>query len=1371
MVELRKILYLMLVFSANMLEGRDIKDSLHWKPYTTNEGLPNNYVNDIFQDRDGFLWIGTKYGLSKYDGYDFFSYENLRSAPTSLSSNSVTSIYEDKMGALWVGTRNGLNRLKNNRLEFDHFFHQSNDYTSLLNNHIVKIVQDSHGEMWVGTVDGTLHIFDKEKEVFLRFPSQIGEELRDLESDSHGRLILGFRKKGGVSFFDLKEGRILSHEISRLTSQLNIFSLLVDQEGILWIGTSLGVFSYREGSGALEHYQLNLPKNHSKATTIVFDLHQGSDGHIWVATDGEGIFKIDKQSGSVSWFNTFIGGLNSLAITKIFSDSTQTIWLGTVNAGLGREKKFESIIDHYTYIGESSKGISSKFVTSLFESQSGDIWIGIDQGGVNLFDREKKELIHFLHDSQNTSSLSDNIVNSIYEDSRGDLYVGTYLNGFDIKRKGEETFEHYWSNEESAPPFSKFVRVFMEDRAGDFWIGTVTAGLLKHDRNSKTTQTFVGKSNDDQLIPIEHVTFLYEDRNGLIWVGTVTGLYSFDKQTEQTRVWNTTSTGNNPIKGNLIYCINEDSLGNLWIGTDEGLNRYHPESNTFTSYDLQDGLPGSWVRAILPAEEGDLWIGTNKGICRFDLKNESFEMINIRELKNIEVYSWGGLKTRDGKLWFGTVNGIFSFFPNKIKRNPIPPDVRISSLLLKNKEILPGENNSVLEYPIERTKQIILDHEQSQVFSLGYIALSYVQSDQNTYAYRLEGFEDTWNYVGTQRQATYTNLLPGTYFFHLKASNNDGVWNEQGTTLKIIILPPWWKTWPTYTLLIVLIVLIVYGIWYSERLRMKLISDLRIAQIEKEKEVEVSQMKAQFFTNISHEFKTPLTLILGPLEQIIQSGKADQLMKKQLGMIQQNSHRLLGLVNQLMDFRKSEQGKLKLQAQLTDLVDFTNVIVESFREKALIEGITLKFQVYEYPLMIWFDKNKIDKVLFNLLSNAFRHTNAGGLIEVTVKLSDNLHGSSVEIVVRDTGEGIALEYQPYIFDRFFQVSSSNTGSGIGLALSKSIVDLHHGSIKVESEVGKGSIFVVRLPLGASHLSEEEKLAPNKQKNENDSLLLPIPTIDNETDQQIVSIDSPLVLVVEDDHELGNFIQQVLENHYFSVKIAMDGHLGLEMAIRENPDLIISDVLMPKMDGFELCRQIKSNFLTSHIPLIILTSLSGEENSITGIESGADAYIFKPFNERVLISKIQNLLLLRKKLREHFQMEVMLNSKELPITPEDERFMAKILEIIDQYISDPEFNVVVLAKEMAMSRSVLFKKIKSFAGLAPNEFIQIIKLKRAEAMLIKGGEKVADVAYKLGFSNPKTFRTQFKKHYHQTPSDYIIMHQNDNVNGVRKTLEC
>lgn len=1352
-VEMSKILLIILVCSSLRLETKKLMASNYWRPYTTIEGLSNNYVNEIFQDADGFFWVGTKYGLSKYDGYKFASFENKYSDPSSLSSNWVTSIYEDKTKTLWVGTKNGLNRLKNNGKEFDHFFNESGNYGSLSSNHVVKILEDPHSQTWIGTIDGTLHVFDREQGVFLRFSSPIGKDLKDVISDGGDRLVLGFKNEGGVAFFDLKEGRILLHEISRLTSHLRIYSLLIDREGLLWIGTSSGLFTYREGSGVLEHIHLT-PKNYTNATIIVFDLFESSEGTIWAATDGEGIFEICRKSDSIHWIDTFNGGLNSLAITKIFTDVTGTVWLGTVNAGLGRQKKHESIFDHYTYQGGGSQGPSGKFITSFYESKSGNIWIGIDQGGVNLFDREEKKFLHFLHDYQHPSSLSDNIVNTIYEDSRGDLYVGTYLKGFDIKRKGKWTFEHYWSNEVADSPSSKFVRSFLEDSSGDFWIGTVSAGLLKFNRVSKKAEPFQGIDKDSQPVSIEHVTFLYEDRNALLWVGTINGLYSVDKQTNQTRFWKTTENGGNSIKGSLIYCINEDARGNLWVGTDEGLNRYSRNDGIFISYDLQDGLAGSWVRVILTGEDDDLWIGTNKGICRFNLADESFEMVNIKELSAIEVYSWGGLKTKDGKLWFGTVNGIYSFFPSRIKKNTVPPSVFISSLYLKNKEILPGEENAILELPIERTKEIMLTHKQSQVFSLGFTALNFVQSDQNTYAYRLEGFEDSWNYVGDRRQAAYTQLHPGTYYFHLKASNNDGIWNDQGTTLKITILPPWWKTWPVYTALICFIVLIVYGIWYSERLRMKLIGDLRIAKIEKEKEIEVSRMKAQFFTNISHEFKTPLTLILGPLERIIQSGDADPLTKKHLGMIHQNSHRLLGLVNQLMEFRKSEEGKLKLHAQLSDLVGFTNSIVDSFREKALIEGIGLNFHAFESPLMVWYDKGKIDKVLFNLLSNAFRHTSIGGFIEVTVKLADNSSDSFVEIEVKDTGEGIALKDQSFIFDRFFQISSSSTGTGIGLALSKSLVELHRGSIRLESEAGKGCIFTVSLPLGASHLLREEKVAANTQNSEENNLLIKLPNLQDKIDEEKENFKSFLILVVEDDHEMGEFIQQVLENHRFSVQIALDGQIGLEMAVRENPDLIISDIRMPKMDGFELCANLKSNFLTSHIPLILLTSLTEEENTLKGDGFGADAYIFKPFNERIIVSKIQSLLHLRKRLREYFQMEVMFDRKGFKITSADEQFMDRILEIIDKHLADPEFNVDVLARNMAMSRSVLFKKVKSFVGLAPNELIHIVKLKRAETMLVKGGEKVSQVAYKLGFSSTKTFRSQFKKYYNQTPSEYV-----------------
>lgn len=1348
-----------LLLPQKSLSANEI-DTLLWKAYSVHDGMPNNHVLDITQDSKGFIWVGTTYGLARFDGYNFKTFENKPNDSTSLSSDQITCIFEDSKNNLWVGTTYGLNRLQINGDRFDHYFQKAGDFQSLAFNSITKIFE-ADGDLWIGTKDGTLHLWDPKSNRFIRVATIPGDQLSEMIYDQKSRIWVGMKDGSGVFVIDKKSGKLISHEINQLTRGLRIFSLFL-KDNELWIGSGTGLFRYREGSGKLVSFEEIFPDQRSikKPSNIFFDIYESKDGKLLVGTDGGGLLILDLFNKSFSWNDTFASGLNSLAITRVFQDKDGVFWLGTVNAGLGRERKLESIVTHYTFDKGNETGLSGNFVTSIHESKNGNIWIGLDQGGVNYFDRQKGKFVHYIHDPDDARSLPENIVNRVYEDAQGDLFAGTYQKGFGILKKGSSSFEPIWNTPNSNSP-SHFIRDFLEDSQGDFWIGTVTGGLVKYDKTTGKWWDASKLYEEIQGLTSNHIISLSEDSDQNIWIGTIFGLNQWNRKSRELKTWIQVDEDVNSLLGNMILCLFEDSSGQLWIGTDQGLNKYLPEQGIFERFGIEKGLPSKGVKTILEGNPGELWTGTSRGIYKFDQKDKTFEPLNIEGGNLVQSYSWGGLQSKDGTLWFGTTSGIYSFHPKNIKKNPIPPNVYISELSLNNQVVVVGEEVSPLTKSLEDTETMELDYAQSNVISFKFTALNFVNPSKNQYAYIMEGFEDDWTTSGNQRVATYTNLNPGTYTFRVRASNNDGVWNQEGASLKITILPPWWKTTPALFLWFFLLILIAFGIWYSERLRLKLRHKLKIAELEKEKEIEISQAKAQFFTNISHEFKTPLTLILGPLERMVQDQQINKGIRLRLRTIEKNAKRLLDLVTQFLDFRKLEEGKLFLQAKSQDIVHFAKETVRLFEDQAQEKKIRLDFIAEEESLLVWFDERKLDKVLFNLLSNAFRHTLEGGKIDVTVRRLDSNWKPCVEIFVEDSGVGIPASEQSLIFERFYQVDPSSSGTGIGLALSKSLIKLHHGEILLESTPGKGSCFTIQLPLGNEHLKPEEMVAISDLENP-DNKVTSSKTIIKEEESLQVEYSSQreisTILLVEDDLELSSFIQQVLKDHDFDVLTAADGQEGLDKAIRNAPDLIISDVLMPKLNGFDLSSQLKSNFMTSHIPLILLTSLSEEEDYLKGFEVGIDQFITKPFSERILISRIKGLLANRRKLHDFFQIKTSLDERELQMTAADELFLEKTLKIIDDNIENPDFNVESLAQEMAMSRSVFFKKMKSFVGLAPNEFIQIVKLKKAEAMLIKQGLKVSEVAFQLGFTNPKTFRTQFKKFYGQTPTDYIQNHQ-------------
>jgi signal transduction histidine kinase/ligand-binding sensor domain-containing protein/DNA-binding response OmpR family regulator len=1321
-------------------------ENLRWRYLTVEDGLLSYRLSDICQDKQGFIWLSSWNGLNRFDGYQFDSFTHQPSDTTSLSNNSISDILEDSYGVFWVGTSGGgINILKENRQSFRHLRHQEGVATSLASDLIQCIYEDSDSTIWVGTRDGTLHLYDRETDSFTRFKLPGFEYPRKIAEDQNGKLIIAFEEDGAV-YFDKKTKRFQPDELTALSSNKSLVTVFVDSDGDVWLGGDLyGVFKYTPTNKQLKVYPVEPEKDGSLNHKVIFGIYEKEKGSIWVATDGGGINILDKATDRFSYISTADGGrgFNSKAITVFFEDRDGGLWAGTVNGGVNYSSKYYNSIDHYTYENGNTNGLSGKSVLSLCESHDGNVWVGLDQGGVNYFDRQTEQFTHYMNDPKNKNSLVENVITKVYEDSNQDLYIGTYLSGFDIFNKERNEFRHLWGNNDNDPHTPIYIKTFFEDSYGDFWIGTVEKGLAHYDRETGAYTFYTENVNDPYAISDQHALYIYEDQAKNLWIGTADGLNLFDRATKRFKSWGNINKEPNSLLGNQISCIYEDEDGYIWLATDKALNRFDPKTESFKRY-----MIGQYTRSILPHQE-DLWVSTDEGIFRFSKEKETAELLNLGQDIIRQQFEFSGIKTKDGKLWFGSLNGIYSFFPEQIIKNPIAPPIIIDKLLINNKEVHPNVENSPLQKHISQTKELTLTHSQSSVFTFEFFALNYTMTQHNQYAYILKGFEQDWNRVGTQRKATYTNIDPGTYTFSVKGSNNDGVWNEAGSSIKITILPPWWKSWWAYTLYILTALTMIFMIWKTVQYRIKLLHELRMAQLEKDKAEEIVRMKSQFFTNISHEFKTPLTLILGPLNKLIASGNGNANIKKNFLLMRENANRLLTLIDQLMDFRKAEIGQLKIKAIETNLIPYVKTIVNSFEERAKAKQINLEFVAELNELMLWFDSEKLDKVLFNLLSNAFKHTPKGGSIKVMIKKEAHF----AQILVEDTGCGIEEKEQEKIFTRFYQVSPKNLGSGIGLSFSKILVELHKGSISLNSEFGKGSQFTVKLRLGNAHFSDQELVEKATEKAKR----LAPKVLDAQNywqNQSAGNVKSARVLIVEDEQEIRTFLRDVLEPLY-EILEAENGMDGLEKAKSGNPDLIISDIMMPEMNGFAFCKQIKTNLNTSHIPVILLTARSGEESLMEGLNIGADDYLTKPFNPQLLIARIKNLIQSRQKLKDRFMSEFTMSAKEVTITSLDEQFMIDAVDVVERFIDNQEFTVDTLVREMGMSRSVFSKKIKALSGQSPSEFIRTIKLKKATKLLLYSGKSISEVAYDLGFITPKTFRTNFKKQFGQTPSEFII----------------
>jgi signal transduction histidine kinase/CheY-like chemotaxis protein/AraC-like DNA-binding protein len=849
---------------------------------------------------------------------------------------------------------------------------------------------------------------------------------------------------------------------------------------------------------------------------------------------------------------------------------------------------------------------------------------------------------------------------------------------------------------------------------------------------------------------------LFKDSRQNLWVGTFNGLNKFDPGLGQFQRFLSNKQDSTSLSDNEILCINEDSFQNLWVGTNHGLNLMNREKGTFKVYTTKNGLPDNSINAIYPDQEGNLWLSTHNGISKFNPKTKEVRNFNKSDgISSNELAPFAHCKTSDGEILLGSNNGLTLFNPDQIRDNEIKPKVVLTNFKLCNKNVKLNGSDSPLKRHISQCDEITLTYKQTFVI-FEYVALNYSSPEKNQYAYMLEGFEDEWNYVGNKREATYTNLDAGTYTFRVKASNNDGLWNEEGVALKITVLPPPWLSWWAYGFYLVLFVFLIL-----------VFRNYNIRRAKAEKEHEQDKENLRFFINVSHEFRTPLTLILSPVQKLLQSNSIEE-SKHAAKCIQASTNKLLNLVNQLLDFRKTDLGLLPLRAAQVDIVSFIKEIVKSFEYLGQSKNIRLQFDSSVDALDVWFDPDKLEKIINNLLSNAIKYTDEGGKITISIsKVTHSRNNSNgVEIRVQDTGIGLNPQQQKHIFERFYKSDENRTGTGIGLNFTKSLVELHGGEISVESTLGEGSTFTVFLRLGKEHLKTAQlcegdfKMSDFKfDEDLHESVKYDIETADDAIDDgsELKSYSGnqiPMVLLVEDNAKLRSQMREELKGLYH-IKEAGNGEDGLNMAVKYFPDVIISDIMMPKMNGIELCRKIKSDLYTCHIPVVLLTAKTLVENKIEGFKSGADEYISKPFQMEVLVVRIQNILEERRRLKEKFKTSgALVPSSELTNNNMDEVFLEKATKIVFDNISDPDFVLADLLKEMGMSRSSFYLKINSLTGTSPTAFIRTIKLKYAAELLVTQKYRINEICTMAGFNHQTYFNKTFRDFYGMSPLQYL-----------------
>ncbi len=1365
---------------------RQAGQRLKFEHINTDDGLSSNTVRCILQDSEGFIWFGTDAGLNKYNGYNFTYYYHEPKDSNSLLNSYINSIQEDLKGNLWIGSSGGLNKIDKTTGKIIGYKHDANNPNSLSDNTVNSIHIDSSGTLWIGTGNGLnklkiKHNKTTEKDSFI-FKHFRYDNL-DQKSISHNTVFKIYEDKSGIlwigtgnalnKFDKTTETFIRFFPDKENKRKSSVRAIYEDKNGNLWIGTWGYLYKFNKSTNRFYPYK----DWHTRyIISIVEDLY----GTLWMgASNNRGLLKYNEKSNTFTLYRnnpSDNNSLNSNFVNALFVDKSGILWIGNIYTGINILDKKKNKFKHLNHNPSDSNCLSMNNIWSICEDRNGKVWIATWGKGVDQYDPSSGLFANYTHDPKNQNSLVQNWVRSIYEDHTGNLWFGT-ANGLDKYDKHLKKFTHYFDNAENPTDPNHlshyYIYTICEDKNGSLWIGT-GIGLNKYIKDTKTFKHYFHDEKDLNSLTSSSVSYIYIDNSGILWAGGLNGLNKFNYKNEQFIRYNHNPDDPYSLSDNGVTSIYQDVSKDIWIGTaNGGLNKFDQQTERFDKITMKDGLPSNSIHGILEDDNGNLWLSTGNGICKYNYNEETFRNYDVLDgLQNREFNQYSCYKGPSGRLYFGGVNGFNMFYPDSIKDNPYIPPIIITSFKVSEK---PFQINK----PFYQTDHVELTYNQN-IFSFDFVALNYTNSIKNQYAYFLEGLEEDWIYCGTQRYARYTNVPPGEYLFRVKGSNNDGIWNEEGTSVKVVILPPWWRTNLAYLIYILLFGITLYALRAYDQKRQRLKHQLEIEHIETEKYQEIDRLKSRFFANISHEFRTPLTLILSPIEQLI-TKKFKGSIEEGYVTIRSNAKKLLRLVNQLLSLSKLEAGQMKLQVSEQNIILVFKRIINLFSSLAERNKIDLNFTSPE-SLVMYFDEEKIETVLNNLLSNAFKFTPEDGNIEIIITKAptplspprrglkeipyregwpenrDGVGQDIVQITVSNTGPHIPKNQLDKIFDRFYQVESNShvEGTGIGLSLTKDLIELHHGQISEESKAGEKTIFTILIPGGKENYVEEEIESP-LLKGVRGMSELDNETIEVEESAQIIqkseSENLPIVLIVEDNEEVRNYLRKNLEEKYNIIE-ASNGKIGIQKTKKELPDLIISDVMMPEMDGFDFCDKIKNEIITSHIPVILLTARATKEDKLEGLKTGADDYLAKPFDLEELSVRMENLIEQRKGLKERFHKEALFGIDKITSHPAENEFMEKITHIINQNIENVDYSIDDFAKDLGISRSNLFTKIKNWTDLTPNEFIQLYRLKKAAELLKDKSFNVTEVAFTVGYKNVSHFIQSFKKQFGKTPKEFV-----------------
>jgi signal transduction histidine kinase/ligand-binding sensor domain-containing protein/CheY-like chemotaxis protein/AraC-like DNA-binding protein len=1376
------------------------------------QGLSQSSVLSLLQDHQGFIWMGTKYGLNRYDGYRFVSFKYNPADTNSLQSNEIIQLQLDYNNDLLIGARGGgLNK----------YIYSNNSFLRIKgipkHSSVNAIFVDSDSTLWIGSTAGLFRgkaqngshnysfknvslnsIFNNSGGTFQPATKQMISVVSIYRESSHSFLI---GTEDGVFKFDEANNTFTEIDLAGINAA-KVNTILKDNQGKIYIGSSEGI-AIIDSSGAqatITYYDIAQPEHRQLKVNWVNQMLIDPNNNIWGGTRGGGLFKIDSQ-GKLQYFQSnkdSKGFISDNVINSLLIDNTGVLWIGTESRGCNTLDLYRKRFNHIEIETFNRNNHKNQQVTAITGDKKNTLWIGTAFNGINKIEALPNGTFTFenINNISVMSNMPTNEIIALLMDDRQNLWIGMGINSIVKVDKNRNI---------TGIPTAGFVFAIHQDRKGQLWYGTWGNGLGRINREQNTVQSFNTSSANFQTISSDIVVSLTDDSHNNLWIGTKGGGINI----APLNVLNAGQSGfvhyvfvegdSLSISNNEINCMLEDKNGNLWLGTSNGLNKaIIPEGKTpneiiyqgklkFQSFFDSDGLPNNVICGILEDNEGYLWISTMDGLSKFDPVTQTFTNYNANDgLQANEFHTNGFYKKASGELFFGGVNGISAFKPAEIKQNPHLSDVTITVFKVFDTDVKPNQkilNKVLLTEDISGTEQIVLNHKHKE-FSFEFSGMHFSNTANVRYMYRLLGFNNEWRFTeANEHSATYTNIFEGDYVFQVKATNNDGVWNDQIAQIKITVLPPFWRTPFFYSIYFFAILILLFFFRKYSLIAATEKTKLKIEALEKKKLAEITESKMRFFTNISHEIRTPLTLIYTPLERVIQQGTLDNESRSSLTLVKKNVSRLLSLTNQLLQLRKIDIGILEPRFEVVNCTTYVKDILGYFENQSKRKAISLTFESDEISESqeLWIDKEMITTALYNLLSNAFKYTRINGKIKVRMtKVTARSLGlaqaiknnkgieSWLQLDVIDNGIGIPAKELNHIFHRFYQSSNSTTteqaGSGIGLSIVKEYVELHSGKVKATSQEGKGTTIQVFLPLGNVHIApkqiKDQSVSARPPKAIYETLNALNEPIEDEMEPVSDDSDADVLLLADDDVDMLNF----LKNHFskrYHVVTAINGKEAWQLIQKIQPQLVLSDVMMPGIDGNELCNLVKNTIETSHIPVILLTAKAGDDNIIQGYEMGADRYISKPFSLHVLEAQVTQLMATRKHLIDLYSKKIMLKPRDIAITSIDERFLSKLINIIEDNITNPDFDVSEMVEQMGMSHSAVLKKIKALTNNSLVDFVRRHRLNKAALIFQKEKLPVNEVAYLVGFADAKYFSKCFSKQFGKTPTDYLNEHINTN----------